>query len=109
MILREILKTIRHIELRAERLVRWRTDSIASFSLAPGFSPVSGGRGDFNRFSGFLPPRKPLKRLECPCRDHTGLKPGANERPSASPLRQAAFHCAQLRNSQSAIRNRQSR
>ena len=55
MILREILKKIRQIDLRTNRLVTLLWDSLSSLSLAPGFSPVSGVAERFNRFSGFLP------------------------------------------------------
>jgi len=49
-------------------------------SLAPGFSPVSAVRTALNRFSGFSPREKPLKRLNFFHRSHTGLKPGVNEK-----------------------------
>jgi hypothetical protein len=48
-------------------------------SLTPGFSPVAGEGERFNRFSGFPPAQKPLKRLDYRGRVHTGLKPGVNE------------------------------
>ena len=82
MILRKILKKIRQIELRMNRLMNsLRVDPLraALLLLAPGFSPVSGVVERFNRFSGFPPARKPLKRLALQRRPHTGLKPGANE------------------------------
>jgi len=34
-----------------------------AFSLAPGFSPVLTHEACENRFNGFLPTNKPLKRL----------------------------------------------
>ena len=89
MIPREILRNLRQTELGAARLVRSLSDSMASFSLAPGFSPVSGGRWVFNRFSGFLAARKPLKRLKCRCSALTGLKPGANGRLQAGATKRS--------------------
>jgi len=47
-------------------------------SLTPGFSPVmSGGEGQ-NRFNGFSPVGKPLKRLARWNASATRLKPGVN-------------------------------
>lgn len=48
-------------------------------SLTPGFSPVTTGNGNANRFNGFSRADKPLKRLERPMADFTRLKPGASE------------------------------
>src|SRR6266576_2876365 len=48
-------------------------------SLAPGFSRVLRTRECLNRFSGFRPAEKPLKRLKLPPDSDTRLKPGANE------------------------------
>jgi len=52
----------------------------ALLSLAPGFSRVSGTRALENRFNGFPPPAKPLKRFDPHSSPITRLKPGANER-----------------------------
>ncbi len=49
------------------------------FSLAPGFSPVAAVAKGNNRFNGFSPAGKPLKRLETAAMFFTRLKPGANE------------------------------
>ena len=48
-------------------------------SLTPGFSPVFCGSVSLNRFSGFAPEWKPLKRLPRGRSPYTGLKPGVNE------------------------------
>jgi hypothetical protein len=86
----EILARIRQIETRANRLATLLCRSFTSFSLAPGFCPVSGEGEDFHRFSGFPSAQKPLKRLNPDCAVHTGLKPGANERPG----RKQSLHSA---------------
>jgi len=56
------------------------------FSLAPGFSPVLVSEGNENRFNGFSPVGKPLKRLAYPRRSSTRLKPGVNETSSWLPV-----------------------
>jgi hypothetical protein len=53
-----------------------------TFSLAPGFSPVQAKAGEKNRFNGFCPDDKPLKRLASRRAINTRLKPGANENAS---------------------------
>jgi hypothetical protein len=50
------------------------------FSLTPGFSPVPAAGNEGNRFNGFSPAGKPLKRLNFPASFLTRLKPGVNER-----------------------------
>ena len=50
-----------------------------AISLTPGFSPVTGDANPENRFNGFPPAGKPLKRLASIRRPDTRLKPGANE------------------------------
>ena len=52
----------------------------ACVSLTPRFSEVDGALGSHNRFSGFAPGRKPLKRFLVPLPAHTSLKRGVNER-----------------------------
>ena len=49
-------------------------------SLAPGFSPVIAGKNEENRFNGFPPAGKPLKRLTSRRRQCARLKPGVNKR-----------------------------
>jgi len=50
------------------------------FSLAPGFSPVLGGRERRSRFNGFSKTGKAAEAAgTVGCRWITGLKPGANE------------------------------
>ena len=49
------------------------------FSLTPGFSLVFGGGSQENRFNGFPPVGKPLKRLAAGAIPDTRLKPGVNE------------------------------
>ncbi len=83
MIPREILKKIRQIDLRTNRLVR-------SLSLTPGFSPVTGDGEGFNRFSGFPRAWKPFKRLKIVRDFLTGLKPGVNERVESPSLQPSA-------------------
>ena len=57
-----------------------------AISLAPGFSPVSVGQREENRFNGFPPATKPLKRLAASPPSNTRLKPGANESREQEPL-----------------------
>jgi hypothetical protein len=120
MIPREILKKIRQIELRTNRLVTESAErgcpsrstsalsgafeiscahstvqpaaggTPALLSLTPGFSPVTGDGESFNRFNGFSRARKPLKRLKFAGCVHTGLKPGFNERVYAEHARRSA-------------------
>src|SRR5947208_2262566 len=109
MILREILKKIRQIEIHANRIVResaergcpsrsafaWARafgssrkrpsieaatgETPALLSLTPGFSQAFAARKNFNPFNGFPLATKPLKRLEYFRCFDAGLKPGANE------------------------------
>ncbi len=51
----------------------------STFSLAPGFSPVKADAERENRFNGFSPAGKPLKRLVGIRHPDTRLKPGVNE------------------------------
>ena len=48
-------------------------------SLTPGFSTVQDDDGRKNRFNGFTPAGKPLKRLISLGPLNTRLKPGVNE------------------------------
>ena len=48
-------------------------------SLTPGFSPVEADVELKNRFNGFSPAGKPLKRLVSLALLNTRLKPGVNE------------------------------
>ncbi len=55
-----------------------------AISLTPGFSPVTRDANPENRFNGFPPAGKPLKRLASIRRPDTRLKPGVNETESAA-------------------------
>jgi hypothetical protein len=57
-----------------------------AFSLIPGFSPVPAVEKGKNRFYGFSPAGKPLKRPGLPAAFLPRLKPGANERNKAVAL-----------------------
>ena len=50
-----------------------------AISLTPGFSPVWADASEENRFNGFPPAGKPLKRLCVRHHFFTRLKPGVNE------------------------------
>jgi hypothetical protein len=49
-----------------------------TFSLTPGFSPVTVSESSKNRFNGFSVGGKPLKRLVISAAVATRLKPGVN-------------------------------
>jgi hypothetical protein len=60
-------------------MTRSKNNLAGSFSLAPGFSPVSKTQDDGSRFNGFS---RECKAVETACVirwEITGLKPGANE------------------------------
>jgi hypothetical protein len=50
-----------------------------AISLTPGFSPVTVGKINHNRFNGFPRAGKPSKRLVCRRAALTRLKPGVNQ------------------------------